>query len=155
MKYFWVFLMGVVYFFSCKKEEPVIPNYCINGNVYIIDSSTPLYPVRVKDSFFFDPAEGVHILHWNADSLNSLTIKVKRIPSVDSTIVYKKSLVSSMSSFHKGLTFTSKNDKDSILTIKNLKDSFIVNINAISMYNKYTNSKSIKGCQLIMTDVKP
>lgn len=155
MNRFLFIILGLSGLFACQKKETPIPDYCAKGNVYTVNISQPHYPLRVKDSFKYSAAEGFHILSWYADSVNRLEIKIKKIPNVDSTIVYKKIYVASISMYQQGIAYNFNNDLDSMLTISNLKDSFRVNIKTISVYSNNYSKKDVRACNIIMTDVNP
>lgn len=147
---------ATVFLLSCKKDEPRDLSYlCSRGDLWLTNNTDSFNPNHSYDSFFFNQGAGFHRFVFTNSPVNRLQIDVLVKPTIGQTIQYKKQFVKEISGKIILNDFVYTNNLDTVLTITNLGDRYIVDIKSIPVYTSNNTKYDLKVCGLKMTDTIP
>lgn len=155
-------LLSIVVFWtlnSCKKDEPVDLSYlCDKGDLWLTNKVDSFNPQHSADTFFFNQAAGYHSFIWTNSEVNKIQVDVLIKPDVGKTLLYKNQFIKEIKGLITNKVFTYNKKIDSILTITNNGNNYIIDIKPISV--SITDGTSIsyqelRACSLKMTDTIP
>ena len=149
-----LFLFGLI---SCKKDEPApdLSYLCNKGGIWLVDKKDSFNPDPSIDTFLFNQGGGYHRFVFTNSGVNRLQVDVLTKPDSGKIMTYKKLFVREISGSYISESFIYNNDKDSMLTIENKGDHYLVSIKPVRANIGSKKTIELRACNLKMNDVTP
>jgi hypothetical protein len=107
------------------------------------------------DTFLFNQGGGYHRFVFTNSGVNRLQVDVLTKPDSGKIMTYKKLFVREISGSYISESFMYYNDKDSMLTIENKGDHYLVSIKPVKANIGSKKTIELRACNLKMNDVTP
>lgn len=141
---------------SCAKEEVIDLSYlCDNGGLWLIDKKDSFNPIASIDTFLFNQGGGFHRFIFTNSGVNRLQIDVRTKPDSGKTFVYQSKFIREISGTYISEQFNYSVMKDSMLTIQNNGNHYIVTLKPVQAQLGTSKSIELRACKLRMNDVTP
>lgn len=154
----WIFGIALLLIgYGCKKDEspPDLSYLCDTGGLWLVNKVDSFNPNSGLDTFYFSQAGGYHRFVFTNSFVNRLQIDVKSKPDSGQTTIYRSLFVREISGSYIAEPFIYTNMKDSMLTITNNGNHYLVSIKPFTVKTSTSKSIEVRACNLKMTDVTP
>lgn len=147
-------LLGLL---ACKKDEPApdLSSVCDKGGIWLVDKKDSFNPNPSLDTFLFNQGGGYHRFIFTNSDVNRLQIDVLTKPDSGKTLIYKALFVRQISGSYISDHFNYANLKDSVLTITNNGNHYLVSINPVKVSIGTSRTIELRACNIRMNDVTP
>jgi len=158
MKFLSLFLASMTLaIFGCNKDEPSpdLSYLCDKGGIWLVDRKDSFNPNSRIDTCLFDQRGGYHRFIFTNSVVNKLQIDVLTKPDSGMSRTYKKEFIREISGSYMFENFTYSNMKDSMLTIENKGQFFLVSLKPVQANIGTKRTIELRACNLRMNDVTP
>jgi len=142
---------------GCKKDDsaPDLSYLCDKGGIWLVDKKDSFNPQESLDTFLFNQGGGYHRFIFTNSEVNRLQVDVLTKPDSGMIMTYKKLFVREISGSYISENFMYFNGKDSMLTIENKGDHYLVSLKPMKANIGSKKTIELRACNLKMNDVTP